>query len=129
MELEMTFPGGVAVETRVGGFSVRTDRPTGDGGENSAPSSHALFFASIGTCAGFYALRFCQVRKIDTAGLGVRMFVERDESSGKVATIRIEVKLPPEFPERYQGAIERAIVGCAVLRTLVDPPALEITVR
>jgi hypothetical protein len=55
--------------------------------------------------------------------------VERDESSGKVATIRVEVKLPPEFPEQYKGAIERAIDGCAVLRTLVDPPELEVTVR
>ncbi|NMC72506.1 MAG: osmotically inducible protein OsmC [Myxococcales bacterium] len=129
MELEMTFPGGVAVETRIGEFTVRTDQPTGDGGGNSAPSPYALFFASIGTCAGFYALRFCQVRKIDTAGLGVRMFVERDESSGKVATIRIEVKLPPGFPEKYRGAIERAVDSCTVKRTILDPPRFEIVVR
>lgn len=129
MELEMTFPGGVAVETRVSGFVVRTDQPAGDGGGNSAPSPYALFFASIGTCAGFYALRFCQARKIDTAGLGVKMFVDRDEASGRVATIRIEVKLPPGFPEKYRGAIERAVDSCTVKRTILDPPKFEIVVR
>jgi ribosomal protein S12 methylthiotransferase accessory factor len=129
MELEITFPGGVVVETRVGGFTVRTDQPTGDGGENSAPSPYALFFASIGTCAGFYALRFCQARKIDTTELGVKMFVDRDAESGKVATIRIEVRLPPGFPEKYKGAIERAVDSCTVKRTILDPPKFEIAVR
>lgn len=123
------FPGGLAVETRVGGFTVRTDQPTGDGGENSGPSTFSLFFASIGTSAGFYALRFCQARRIDTAGLGVKMFVDRDDASGKVSTIRIEVRLPPGFPEQYRGAIERAVDGCTVKRAILDPPKFEVTVR
>jgi ribosomal protein S12 methylthiotransferase accessory factor len=129
MELEMTFPGGVAVETRVGGFAVRTDQPTGDGGDNSAPSPYALFFASIGTCAGFYALRFCQARKLDTSGLTVKMFVDRDAESGKVSTIRIEVGLPPGFPEKYKGAIERAVDSCTVKRTILDPPKFVVHAR
>src|SRR5512135_1922233 len=125
MELEVTFPGGVAVEAHGGGFTVRTDQPVESGGENTAPSPFSLFFASLATCAGFYALRFCQVRQIDTKGLGLAMKVERSDE-GRIATIRIELKLPPDFPEKYKGAIVRAVDGCTVKRTVLDPPKFEI---
>ncbi|MBI5489747.1 MAG: OsmC family protein [Deltaproteobacteria bacterium] len=125
MEMEVSFPGGVAVEARFGSFAVRTDQPFDEGGTNAAPSPFSLFFVSIATCAGFYALRFCQVRKIDTAGLGVKMSVDRPDR-GRIRTIRIEVTLPPGFPEKYEGAIVRAIDSCTVKRTILDPPEFEV---
>ena len=125
MEMEVSFPGGVAVEAHFAGFTVRTDQPTDAGGGNSAPSPYSLFFASLATCAGFYALRFCQVRQIDTAGLGLKLLMDRD-AQGHVATIRIELRLPPGFPEKYKGAIVRAVDGCTVKRTVLDPPKFEI---
>jgi ribosomal protein S12 methylthiotransferase accessory factor len=125
MELEVTFPGGVTVDASVGGFTVRTDQTAQDGGGNSAPSPLSLLFVSLATCAGFYALRFCQVRQIDTKGLGLTMKVERSDQ-GRVATLRIELKLPPGFPEKYKGAIVRAVDGCTVKRIVLDPPKFEI---
>ena len=98
MEMDVTFPGGLAVEAHFGEFSVRTDQPSEAGGANSAPSPFALFFASLATCAGFYALRFCQVREIDARELKVKLKVTRGDK-GRVSDIRVEVKLPPGFPE------------------------------
>ncbi|MBI5501606.1 MAG: OsmC family protein [Deltaproteobacteria bacterium] len=123
--MEVSFPGGVAVEARFGSFAVRTDQPLDEGGLNAAPSPFSLFFVSIATCAGFYALRFCQVRKIDTAGLGVRLIVDRPDH-GRIRTIRIEVKLPPGFPEKYEGSIIRAIDSCTVKRAILEPPQFEV---
>ena len=125
MELDVTFPGGVTVEARFGSFVVRTDQPLDEGGANTAPSPFALFFVSLATCAGFYALRFCQVRKIDSAGLGVKMIVDRPDHK-RIKTIRIEVMLPPGFPEKYEGSIVRAIDSCTVKRTILDPPEFEV---
>ncbi|MDI7269082.1 MAG: OsmC family protein [Myxococcota bacterium] len=128
METEITFPGGLAVEAQFGGFTVRTDQPADAGGGDTAPNPLHLFFASIGTCAGFYALRFCQARKIDTQGLGLTLRVEREGEHGRVAAVRIEVRLPPGFPDKYRAAIVRAVDGCTVKRTIADPPRFEIAV-
>ncbi|HSB63939.1 MAG TPA: osmotically inducible protein OsmC, partial [Thermoanaerobaculia bacterium] len=77
MNVAVSFPGGVAVEADVKGHRVRTDqsRPYGD---DSAAAPFDLFIASIATCMGFYALRFCQERGIATEGLGLSVETVRD---------------------------------------------------
>jgi len=125
--MEIVFPGGVAVEARHKGFSVRTDQPEAAGGENSAPSPFDLFLVSLGTCAGYFALRFCQERQIDTTGMTLSLETERDAERHRLARVRIVVGLPTGFPEKYRAALLRAADQCTVKRTLIDPPAFEIT--
>ena len=124
--MEIRFPGGAAVEALHKGFTIRTDQPETNGGGNSAPSPFDLFLASFGTCAGFYALRFCQERQIPTVGLSLVLTTERDELKKRLSKIRIEVRLPETFPEKYQGAILRAIDQCSVKRNVVEAPAFEV---
>ena len=127
MAMEITFPGGVAVEAATGGFTIRTDQPPAAGGEGSAPSPFDLYLASMGTCAGFFALRFCQQRDIDTAGLKLSMAWERDPETRLPAMVRIHIELPEGFPAKYTAAIIRATDQCAVKRSLLDPPGFEVT--
>ena len=123
--IEIRFPGGVAVDADVQGFTVHTDQPLDHGGEGSGPAPFDLFLASIGTCAGFYALRFCQQRQISTAGMALRMTLEKDPAT--VGSVRLELTLPAGFPEKYVGAIVRAMDQCAVKRALLDPPVFEVS--
>jgi putative redox protein len=127
VNVAVSFPGGVAVEAGVKGHTVRTDlrAPLGAG---SAPSPLDLFIASIATCMGFYALRFCQERGIATAGLGLSLETVRDEAKKRLSTIKVALTLPPGFPEKYAGAIRRAVDECAVKKHMVEPPAFELTV-
>ena len=124
--MEIRFPGGVVVEAVHAGHTIRTDQPVSAGGTGSAPSPFDLFLASIGTCAGFYAARFCQERGIDPAGLKVTMGWERDPATKLIARMRIELGLPPGFPEKYRAAIVRAADLCAVKKHLVEPPRIEV---
>ncbi len=126
MAMEVTFPGGVAVEAQFKGFTVRTDQPVQAGGQGSASSPFDLFLASIGTCAGYFALRFCQERGIDTAGLRVTLDTERAPEGHRIGKIRMEAHLPPGFPEKYRKAILRAMDECAVKRHIVEPPEFEV---
>lgn len=125
MDMEITFPGGVAVNAHYRGMTVATDQPPPLGG-GTAPSPFDLFLASIGACAGFYALRFCQERQIDTAALRVGLAFERTPETKRIGTIRIEVALPPDFPEKYRAALVRTIDQCTVKRHIVEPPAFEV---
>jgi len=124
--MKITFPGGVAVEAHVEGTTIRTDQPEKDGGRGSAPTPFDLFLASIGTCAGYYALRFCQERQIPNDGLGISMTWERNPATTLIVRIRIELALPPGFPEKYRTAIVRAADQCAVSKHLMEAPPIEV---
>jgi putative redox protein len=125
--MNIQFPGGLRVEAYHEGFWIRTDQPVSSGGEGSAPSPFDLFLASIGTCAGFYALRFCQQRNLDTEGLALSVIPVRDDAGKHVEQIRIEVTPPPAFPEKYREALLRAVEQCSVKRHLLQPPRFQIT--
>ena len=128
MNVDICFPGGLRVEALHQGFWIRTDQPVAQGGGGKAPSPFDLFLASLGTCAGFYALRFCQQRNLRTEGLALSLAAERDSERKKVVLVRIDVSLPVEFPEKYRAAIVHAVEQCSVKKHLLHPPAFEITV-
>ena len=125
--MEVSFPGGMRVEAVHEGFRVATDQPASHGGDGTAPSPFDLFLVSIGTCAGFYALRFCQQRSLDTSGLSLTVTPHEDPKVKRVVRIRIDIALPIQFPERYREAIVRAVEQCSVKRHLLDPPRFEIS--
>ena len=128
MFMEITFPGGMAVDGHYRGFTIPTDQPVHAGGNGAAPSPFDLFLASIGTCAGLFALRFCQQRELDTSGLAVTLVGERAEEHGLVSLLRVEIRLPEAFPAKYRQAIVRAVEQCTVKRHILHPPVFEVRV-
>jgi ribosomal protein S12 methylthiotransferase accessory factor len=124
--MRIEFPGGRRVDALHEGFWIRTDQPVAGGGDGAAPAPFDLFLASIGTCAGFYVLRFCQQRNLDTAGLALAVTPRWDPERKLVTRIRIEITLPPAFPEKYREAVGRAVDQCTVKRHLAEPPAFEV---
>lgn len=126
MEMTITFPGGVAVDAHFKGFTVHTDQTVENGGRESGPQPFDLFLASLGTCAGFYALRFCQQRAIDANGLGIKLITMKEPGAPRLSAIRLEIQLPAGFPEKYRDAIVRAADQCSVKRHILEPPALEV---
>jgi len=126
MELKITFPGGKKVNAELRGRTIATDQPVTAGGEGSAPEPFALFAASIGTCAGLYALAFCQARGLRTEGLAIRQKM-RFDADRRLAAVELDVDLPPGFPEKYREPLVRAAEGCAVKKAIKAQP--EIIVR
>ena len=125
--MDIRFPGGLEVEALHAGFTILTDQPSAQGGGGAAPTPFDLFLASVGTCAGLYALRFCQQRNLDTDGLSLKVTPEHAEGGKRVSRIAIEITLPPLFPEKYREAILRAVDQCKVKRHILEPPAFEVT--
>ena len=88
-----------------------------------------LALASIATCAGLYALRFCQERSIDTTGLSLAMTLEKNPEAKRISKLNLKLTLPPGFPEKYNSAIVRAMDQCAVKRHILEPPEFDISVE
>lgn len=126
MDMKITFPGGKKVYAEYNGFTHQTDQPQAGGGESSAPSPFELFLASLGTCAGFYVLSFCQQRGIDMAGIELRQSMERDPQTHLVGRITIEILLPASFPEKYRAAVVQAAQSCTVKKHLQNPPEFNL---
>jgi len=126
--VEVSFPGGVQVAARVGDFDILTDQPSEDGGDSAAPSPYDLFLSSVATCAGFYALRFCQQRQLATEGLAIELDIDRHPDTRRLESIRMKLRLPTDFPEKYQRAILRSMDQCSVKKALSDPPEIELSV-
>jgi len=126
MSMQITFPGGMAVDASYRGHTIHTDQPRAAGGEGSGPTPFDLFLVSIGTCAGYYALRFCRERGLDTTGLGLSLETEWDEGREHLAAVRIEIELPPAFPVKYRAAVVRAAEQCKVKRQLQAPPRFAV---
>jgi ribosomal protein S12 methylthiotransferase accessory factor len=120
--MTVSFPGGARVDAGYNGFEIATDQALDSGGEASAPEPFDLFLASICTCAGIYVLRFCQQRNIPHDGIRLTQSWERDEQTKRLATVRIVIEVPPEFPAKYHDALVRSANLCAVKKTIESPP-------
>jgi putative redox protein len=121
-QMTVTFPGGKRVDASYNGFEIETDQAVDSGGDGSAPEPFVYFLASLATCAGIYILGFCQKRGISHEGVRLVQSWERDEKSRRLTTIRINIEVPPGFPEKYHKALVRAAAQCSVKKTLEKPP-------
>ena len=127
MDMKVYFPGGKRVYADYGGFTIESDQPAHGGGNDSAPAPFDLFLASIGTCAGIFALGFMQQRGIDPEGSSLTMTPQFDPEVGLITKIDLELHLPAGFPEKYRAAVTNAMNLCTVKKHLQQPPEFEIS--
>jgi len=121
-QMTVTFSGGKKVDASYNGFTIATDQAVDSGGDGSAPEPFDYFLSSIATCAGIYVLGFCQKRELPFEDVRIVQSWERDDAGKRIATIRINIEVPPDFPEKYHKALIRAANQCSVKKTLENPP-------
>ena len=127
-EIEVTFPENLKVKAKINDYVLTTDQPEKSGGDGSGPSPFELFTASIATCAGYFALKFCRTRDLETAGMRLKMSYEWDKEQKRYPIMAVELELPERFPEKYRGAIIKAMNQCVVKQHIQQPPEFEIRV-
>jgi len=125
-EVVVTFPGNLKVKAHIRDFEIETDQPEKSGGDNSAPSPFSLFTASIATCAGYFALKFCRARNLQTEGMSLHLKYGWDKDAKCYPEMEIQLRLPGGFPEKYRDAIIRAMDQCVVKKHILDPPKFTI---
>jgi putative redox protein len=124
--MEIIFEGGKVVTALINGHLIKTDQPTDNGGGNTEPSPFDLFMASIGTCAGIYVKSFCDKRNIPTENIKIFQNITWDKETDLPLDITIDIKLPPDFPEKYRSSIISAAELCKVKKSIADPPEFKI---
>jgi len=125
--MEITFDGGKVVTAHSHGHIIRTDQSVDSGGGNTAPAPFDLFMASIGTCAGIYVKSFCDNRQIPAENIKIIQTMEYSHETGLPVSIKLDIKLPPDFPEKYKASILHVAGLCKVKKSIANPPVFEIT--
>ena len=129
MRMEVGFPGNKKIDAKFKDFTVITDQPIAYGGENTAPAPFDLFLVSLGTCAGIYIKSFCLERNIPTDNMKIIQDAESGPIKGLLGKIKLEIQVPPDFPEQYKSALINAANLCAVKKVMQNPPEFEIIVE
>jgi putative redox protein len=125
-EIIVTLPGGRRVDAALGGHVVRTDQPVDNGGEDTAPSPFQLFLAAIGTCAGIFVQGFCAKRGLPTEGIRIVQRPRVDPETGVLASVDLEIQVPPSFPEKYHEALVRVADQCSVKKAIQAQPVFQV---
>lgn len=126
--IKVFFPGGKRVDAEINGMTVHTDQYPEQGGDGTAPEPFEIFLASLGTCAGVYALDFCRTREIPTDEMSISMNCIFDNTTHRCLKIELDLAVPPDFPEHYRKAVIRSMDLCSVKKHIVSPPAIEIKI-
>lgn len=122
----ISFPGGKKVEAHFKNFTIHSDQPVEEEGNDASPTPFEYFLASIGMCAGFYVLSFCQSRFIPTDHISITQTVNRHQTTHLVEKIILEISLPQDFPMKYKSAVVNAAQTCSVKKFLDAPPEIQI---
>jgi len=125
--MEISFSGNKVVTAKIEDHFIITDQPLDNGGTNTAPAPFDLYLASIGTCAGIYVKSFCDRREISTKDIRIIQSVEFDKQTRLPSNVKLNIKLPPDFPVKYKEAVINAAESCAVKKSINNPPKFEIT--
>ena len=120
--MKVSFPGGKRVNASYDGFEIASDQAVDSGGDGTAPEPYDYFLASLATCAGIYVLGFCQKRDIPYGGISLTQNWEREDKTNRLATVRISIEVPADFPDKYHRALVRAASQCSVKKALENPP-------
>ena len=124
--IEITFDGAKVITAHSHGHIIRTDQPVDSGGGNTAPAPFDLFLASIGTCAGIYVKSFCDNRQIPAENIKIIQTMEYNHETGLPVSIKLDIKLPRDFPEKYKASVLHVAGLCKVKKSIASPPAFDI---
>ena len=117
---------GVRFEVEARGHRIVCDQPLENGGKDLGMTPPELLLASLGTCAGYYALQYLRTRSLSTEGLAVQVSAEKETSPARLARFRIEVETGA-LSARHQEGLLRAVHSCLIHNTLLG--RAEITIE
>lgn len=127
--MKISWSRGVQMEVAVRNHRLIVDQPKEEGGDDQGITPVEMFAASLGSCIGYYAARFCQRHQLSEAGLFVNLSWDYAEQPHRIGKINVQVDLPKGFPAEMKDRIQKVVEGCTVHNSLTHPPQIAVVLN
>lgn len=128
METIVRFLDGVRFEAEARGHTILCDQPVENGGQDSGMTPPEFLLASLGTCAGYYALQYLKTRGLSTAGLVVKVEAGKAAQPSRMDQFQILIEVPGLADEKHREGVIRAAKNCLVHNTLLHAPSINLAI-
>lgn len=129
MQISVEHLGGVQFEIKARQHTIVCDQPPENGGYDEGMTPPELLLASLGSCAGFYAVMYLKKHKLSTEGTRVHVSADKAKAPARMEDFRITVDVPADFSEEHKKGIEDAVHHCLIHNTLLNPPKISLEVK
>jgi len=129
LEVLVEHLGAVQFEAKTRGQSVVSDQPAENGGFDEGMTPPELLLASLGTCAGFYAVDYLKRQKLTVEGTKVRVTSEKAKNPARLDNFKIEVEVGGALSDEHLKGVQEAVNRCLIHNTLTHPPKIELAVK
>jgi len=129
MQVSVEHLGGVQFEIKARQHTITCGQPPENGGCDEGMTPPELLLASLGSCAGFYAVMYLKKHKLSTEGTRVHVSADKAKNPARMEDFRISVDVPADFTEEQKKGIEDAIHHCLIHNTLLNPPKISLVVK
>jgi uncharacterized OsmC-like protein len=128
MEVLVNYLGAVQFEAKARTHTIACDQPEDKGGFDEGMTPPELMLASVGTCAGYYAVQYLKARHLDAGGMSLRVTSELARNPARLSTFKIEVQIPAQLDEHHREGMLRSVKSCLIHNTLLNPPRIEVDI-
>ena len=129
LEVSVTHLGAVQFEIKAREHTIVCDQPEENGGFNEGVTPPELMLASLGSCAGFYAVDYLKRQKLAVDGLKVNVTAAKAKNPARLDSFRIEVDVPAELSPEHVKGMEDAVHRCIIHNTLMHSPLIALEVK
>ncbi len=119
---------GVQFEAETRGHRIVSDQPRSNGGDDAGMTPPELLLASLGTCAGYYALQYLRSRSLPTDDLRVKVSAEKLLQPARLDQFRLDIQTPTLEPRQQEG-LQRAVEKCLIHNTLRHTPGIQVALH
>lgn len=128
MELNVNYLGDAQFEAEARGHRIVSDQPLDNGGADEGMTPPEFLLASLGTCAGFYAVQYLKARNLATEGVKVKVRCDKVAGPARLDNFVIAIETPGELTEKDAEGVRRAAGKCLVKNTMLMPPSMTVAV-
>lgn len=118
--------GAVQFEINARSHRIYSDQPVENGGFDEGMTPPELMLASLGACAGYYAIDYLKRSKVPAEGVRVRTTAEKVQGPPRLDDIHIELECPGAVEERHQKGLLEAVRKCLIHNTLLHAPKIRV---
>jgi putative redox protein len=124
--MEISWIKGVQLDVKVRGHRILTDQPLDEGGTDEGMTPVEMLVAALGSCIGYFAVRFFQRHKIATAGLRVAMEWGYADQPHRIGFLTAHVHLPVKPDSTMRDRLQKVLEGCTVHHSIQIAPKIEV---